>query len=532
MKYRSLIVAAGAVLLLALWGGLGFSSSIKPPILQATTVVKKSKTPTVAVTATPSRTATLMPTATETPAPTATDTLGPTTTETLASTLTDTPTPTSTGTSAPTATDTALPTPTWTAIPISTPTPGATIAPYPNAPLCPDVGAGHDYTRWHGLWDSVRGCHYDHEHGENAFTPEVAAAFPGFDLFTLLCFHQVGSCDPSSPIENLTKHGGMKWQVQPQTPHGCNNVGPDGPFEGAQYGVDGMVVEYHAFGDYSIEFEARIHSASILLRECSVTNPSDKGYLFVSQFEDYGEACVPYQGDTMPYPNSFQPPYNCASGPYMTNDCVGVKAAGQLAACRPSLDFIRSHNVNTNSIWTSKRTGIGDRPMVSAIFRLLFRVRDVYNLFDWSDQTYPFSFLWVCSSDGGLTYNGHMAGCRWNNSTTRVHEVAGTIPAGWDNLEGFDTDPQVGRITAQGFVTRFGDLNLDCSVPDPAADCFPILMLRAFVGTYGDETTAIKVSNPDAVSNPERDFCFTSAGALIGCDQPGAIPSGWIGVSN
>ena len=33
---------------------------------------------------------------------------------------------------------------------------------------------------------AVRGCHYDHEHGQNPFTPEVAATFPGFDLRALL----------------------------------------------------------------------------------------------------------------------------------------------------------------------------------------------------------------------------------------------------------------------------------------------------------------------------------------------------------
>ena len=39
---------------------------------------------------------------------------------------------------------------------------------------------------FHSLWDSDRGCHYDHEHGQNPFTPEVAATFPGFDLRELI----------------------------------------------------------------------------------------------------------------------------------------------------------------------------------------------------------------------------------------------------------------------------------------------------------------------------------------------------------
>jgi hypothetical protein len=67
----------------------------------------------------------------------------------------------------------------------------------PDVPLCPT----HDPTQWHGLWDTARGCHYGHEHGQNPFTPEVAAAFPGFDLLSLLGHVQIGHTNPSSPME-------------------------------------------------------------------------------------------------------------------------------------------------------------------------------------------------------------------------------------------------------------------------------------------------------------------------------------------
>src|SRR5688500_17378174 len=59
------------------------------------------------------------------------------------------------------------------------------IAPYLDAPLCPDSGEAHDHSLFHTLWDSTRGCHYDHEHGQDPFTPEVAATFPGLDLRAL-----------------------------------------------------------------------------------------------------------------------------------------------------------------------------------------------------------------------------------------------------------------------------------------------------------------------------------------------------------
>src|SRR5688572_21600147 len=76
------------------------------------------------------------------------------------------------------------------------------MAPYPDAPLCADSGAAHDNSLFHTLWDDIRGCHYDHEHGQNPFTPEVAAAFPGLDLQALIGGVGVGHTNPSSPMEN------------------------------------------------------------------------------------------------------------------------------------------------------------------------------------------------------------------------------------------------------------------------------------------------------------------------------------------
>src|SRR5215211_7556544 len=70
-------------------------------------------------------------------------------------------------------------------------------APYPEAPLCPDSVEAHDNSLFHTLWDSTRDCHYDHEHGQNPFTSEVAATFPGFDLITLLGGVGVGHTNPS-----------------------------------------------------------------------------------------------------------------------------------------------------------------------------------------------------------------------------------------------------------------------------------------------------------------------------------------------
>ena len=392
------------------------------------------------------------------------------------------------------------------------------LTPYPDAPLCPDTGAAHNNHQFHTLWDGDRGCHYDHEHGQNPFTPAVAAAFPGFDLLALLGGAGVGHTNPSSPMENTHKHGGFKWNVQLATPENCAG------FEGSTFGANASVVQYHAFGDQAIEHESRIHSTVALVRQCSAANPSDYGYVFVVQLQDYGQRIVPYQGTVVAYPNQPVPNFDSRLGPYLSTDCVGA-----VVQCRVSLADVVSHHRDADSFWTSKPpfrlSNSG-----SSLFQLLFRVRDSYRLFRWSDQTHPFTYDWLCSSDDGLTYNP--VGCRYTNSTTQVHEIAGSIPAAWDNLAGFDTDTRVGRVTAQGYVTRFGNLNAACTAPSTDTDCFPIKLVRAFVGTWGSVLVYTDDKGPNIVPfEPTRNIYF--CGGLVCTEsQFGAVASGWIGPEN
>lgn len=396
--------------------------------------------------------------------------------------------------------------------------PGDILTPYPSAPLCSDTGASHVNTEFHTLWDEIRGCHYDHEHGTSPFTPEVAAVFPGFDLYALLGNVEVGHTNPSSSMENTHKHGGMKWDVMLAPTHGCL-----AGFENAAFCVTAAVIQYHNFGPYDVEMEARVHSTAALLKTCNPASPSTCGYIYTVQHQEYGQRVSPYQGAVVPYPNNPTPAYGAGFGPYFTTDCVYTGLTG----CRTDLAFIRNRNLNTNSIWTSKPTGAGVKPVGSTLFKLLFRVRDTYQVLDSRDLTHPFTFAWVCSNDNGVTYNP--ANCRWNNSTSKVHEVAGTIPAAWDGLEGFDTDPRAGRVSGLAFTNRFGALDLNCTQAND--NCFPVKLSGMFVGVYGDYLTAAKVSGTSPTSNPERDIYFCSG---VPCSETstGAVPSGWIEAGN
>jgi hypothetical protein len=145
----------------------------------------------------------------------------------------------------------------------------------------------------------------------------------------------------------------------------------------------------------------------------------------------------------------------------------------------------------------------------------LWRVRDTYQVFDFNDMEHPFTYPWIC---GDIAYNP--VGCAYNNSTSQVHEIAGVIPAEWDNLSGFDTEPEAGRVTAEGYTTRYGVLNAACAAP--GEDCHPIRLVRAYTGSYG----SLLVNTPNKLPPnivpylPERDLYFNG------------VPSGWLEAGN
>lgn len=387
-----------------------------------------------------------------------------------------------------------------------------TIAPYPTAPACVD----HDTHVYHALWNATLGCHYDHEHGQDPFTQTVTDTFPDFDLYVLLGRVGVGHTNPSSEHENTLKHGGMKWDVTLNHSAGCSG-GLQAPT-----GVNALVIQYHTFGNYAVEFEARVHSAVGLLRQCQVGNPTDYGYVFINQFQDYGQRITPYQGAVLTYSDTPQPAYPSQLSPYLSVDCF----SGGVPQCRSSRQFILDKNANASSTWVSRPQAA---PIGSSLFAILFRARDAYQVLDYTDLAYPFTFAWLCSSDSGATYAA-LTGCRYNNSTTRIHEVHGEIPAAWDNLAGFDTDARAGRITAEGYLTAFGNLNSACLAP--GLDCHPIKLFQAFTGKYLSLFALVAGKASFAKENlPERDLYFC-AGLVCAEGAPGAAASGWVGAEN
>lgn len=144
---------------------------------------------------------------------------------------------------------------------------GAGIAPYKDAPLCPS----HDKTRWHGIWDAERGCHYDHEHKDNpgifykgmssaernkaqalnAVFGEPGAWFGGTSIsYPWQTFMGANSDYPaaSPKNENAMKHEGYGWISEAWLPQSGNTWVRDYRVEyHAIFAAMGAVTRYHSF---------------------------------------------------------------------------------------------------------------------------------------------------------------------------------------------------------------------------------------------------------------------------------------------
>lgn len=165
------------------------------------------------------------------------------------------------------------PTPTVTVVPPTpTPTQGET-EPYPGAPACDHTGMERVF---HTLWDSARGCHYDHTHGDNPHELD--------GLFGTVVFDLAGgeiSYPWHTPGENAeVKHKSYVWLVGKDL--GCENP----------YG-DGCITDYRAFvhNDLHNVFSSH-HTALVEAKICNKNDLTQCGYMLVSGHQAAGDLFI------------------------------------------------------------------------------------------------------------------------------------------------------------------------------------------------------------------------------------------------
>ncbi|MFN8440360.1 MAG: DNRLRE domain-containing protein [Caldilineaceae bacterium] len=290
------------------------ATTVPPTATETSTLIPTNTGTETAVpfTDTPTSTSTPVNTATDTVAPTEIATNTPIPTSTATETATATPTSTSTSTLLPTntATNTATNTPAATATSTLTPTSTAVAlkTPYASAPLCPT----HDPTIWHGLWNPVLGCHYDHFHGvdPNSMANYVISG-------TTITYGPAGALyggqtigySFETPNENAIKHRGYHIQAAIQVPCEQNNFNYiNNPKPGC---IRSFRVQVH--NDTAlVEGVTRFHS---MFTEAELCTRAGVCGLWQGggARNDTGEAHIPYKNTCVDIPGSNRPP--CPTDP-------------------------------------------------------------------------------------------------------------------------------------------------------------------------------------------------------------------------
>ena len=370
------------------------------------------------------------------------------------------------------------------------------VTPYPSAPAC----ESHDDTAYHGLWNDIDGCHYNHTHFLDPLAVQIVAVFGDLTQYTgqevsypWQTWAGAGpnlDAPPANAIfENDAKHNGYKFDFYDFTSQGICPVA----YEGVESVPVAWLIERHSLG-HKPDFMARIHSMWAMVKFC-IPGESEPAYLYTGGHQDFGQRVSPYQGNIFPIPGSPNPQYDSARAPYIAHGCIGN------ASCRGPVG-------TSNISWISFAQMIpGHR-----LFGFGFRSNDSQQKIDVSggfNQSDPV-FKYLCADAQG---NYVAAGCTMNHSTGHTYQVTGEIPAEYDLLDGVNDD----RVNYEGYTDRWGNIVQGCS--GIALDCVPVLMDNLPVGTYHVNVAAYGLTGIHT-GLPEFDVMF------------GTTPSGWIGSEN
>ena len=522
-------------------------------------------------TATPEPTATataLPPTATPEPTqapPTVAPTLAPTVAPTVAPTqapATATPMPTATtGPISPLPTPTmVMPTATATATagpisPLPTPAPTATagapvagIAPYPSAPKCPT----HDPNVWHSIWDSQRGCYYDHEHGDNpALVNDIFGAPPSWAGSLIPAFGQ------HFEMHDESQHPGWKWEVNRTLPMaGC-------------YGWDGCVIAFRAlthFGPNGADHANHTYYIEMLVER----HDGSRGIVKTGGEWVLGILHSPYKTNWVPLPG--QDPPNAAKWQITPN--YGTATQAQSADpyrahvdCEEFKFFLtRSYNWpksgdiqgagGGHNIW---HFWIMDDDLPAQNGGRLYGMTPFVHL---SQSKFDAKSCVQINADGTISQptawqldpvhcpilaNGAV-GCRFNNSVgpmaMSVHAIFDNGRFGWLDGSQWDNDgrkdgylniatfvksrlynPDGSQIDGRPDPKRFLTEAANCTASDPS--CAPLILQNFPVGEYGWESENVaKNGRWDITKN--HDIGYRADGTV----DPAFANTWWLGPNN
>ena len=374
------------------------------------------------------------------------------------------------------ATASPQPRPTNTAVP-PTQGSGGGGAPYASAPLCPT----HDPNAWHGLWDAARGCHYDHEHGDD---PSLANAYFG-KAGALWGGTTISYPFATSAMENSMKHGGYKYSVRTPEYNPWPPCGQHDTTDNSQTGNNCIVasrIEYHAVGG-TMDALSRYHSYYMEAKVCKYPGYTECGIIRIGGHADFAELKAPHYGARIVRPGGMVdfgggimmdfpadgPDLPAKSGePYVFMIPYSSAELTQRLAYPPTSPGLTKGTNATMDQWSMQDlndcepTPAGD-PCHNKFARFLVQVGDSWNLLDTQN---PNNIRWLCKDQPGCAYNGSLTG---------ANEIGFLVLQDWQKGGN-------GFVTLKGYTDRWGNPRLDGSCTSVSVDCVPLVLDHAPVG--------------------------------------------------
>lgn len=322
----------------------------------------------------------------------------------------------------------------------------AGIPPYAGAPLCPT----HEDRQFHSLWDSVRGCHYDHTHHDDPSLADHLFGVAGEEWGQNLSY-------PWMTKNENDDHGhpGYKYYVNlaPYPPGEQFNfayLDPDPHF------VRAFRIQYHDVGG-NAHLVKRFHSYYMEVQVQSRTT-GEFGTVSFGGWADFGCLHLPYKKDLLLLPgiDPQNPDGSDACGTTQKLGQVPYRAGSTLDLIASRKELMQRDRIKDNKwIWTSH-----DRWGYNQLGYFFFRTLDSWTGMDRND---PYAEHFICPDFQ----------CKFNNSEHHIHNVVVQIP------ESLDVDGD-GVVNYEGYTDIQGNIVTGCT--SPSADCVPLSIVNGPVG--------------------------------------------------
>ncbi|HET7010990.1 MAG TPA: hypothetical protein VFI11_09465 [Anaerolineales bacterium] len=324
----------------------------------------------------------------------------------------------------PSATPSDLPTATVTSTtePTEAPTPAAAAPashpgePYASAPQCED----HDSRTYHGLWDSARGCHYDHHHGDDPHTVDDVFGTDYYDWAGGSISYPWQTVNPQTGcLENDCKHTGYVWLVRRD--QRCYSAF-----------TNGCVVAFralvHAMAS-SHDTSVRYHSAWLEAKVCREDAPQVCGIFRSGGWQDTGDLLIDRRR-VIDYPNNFN---------------------------RFKLHFLQAGNARFGT-WYSMSPGGEEKR--GGLWGVTVELGDMWGPLDPAD---PHRMQFFCDDPD--------TNCSWNGSRYQPHVIGVQFPPRFRSI----VDPDRNNIAIyDGFADRWGVPAAGCTTV--SRDCIPLVI--------------------------------------------------------